>query len=131
MPGQAVQIGEAFFAAWNAGDMDALGELYDPDAVMRTAQGWPEPGPYVGREAILLQWMQMRQTWDADTLERAGDFIEGGDQAAVRFRWRGLGHGPESNMELTCVYTVRDGKITDQDYYWDHAEALEAAGLED
>jgi ketosteroid isomerase-like protein len=129
MSQENVEIGRAFFEAWNAGDMGALCELYDPDAVMRTAKGWPEPGPYVGREAIMRQWEQMRETWDADTLEPTSDFIDGGDRMAVRFSWRGVGHGPESNMELTGVYTVRKGKIVYQEYFWNHAEALEAVGL--
>jgi ketosteroid isomerase-like protein len=129
MSQENVEIGRAFFEAWNAGDMSALCELYDSDAVMRTAKGWPEPGPYVGREAIMRQWEQMRETWDADTLEPTSDFIDGGDRMAVRFSWRGVGHGPESNMELTGVYTVRKGKIVYQEYFWDHAEALEAMGL--
>ena len=77
----------------------------------------------------MRQWEQMRETWDADTLEPTSDFIDGGDRMAVRFSWRGVGHGPESNMELTGVYTVRKGKIVYQEYFWDHAEALEALGL--
>ena len=31
-------------------------------------------------------------------------------------------------MELTGVYTVRKGKIFYMEFFWDHAEALEAAG---
>ena len=36
---------------------------------------------------------------------------------------------PESNMEFTHVFTVRKGKIVVVEYFWDHAEALEAVGL--
>ena len=32
-------------------------------------------------------------------------------------------------MELTVVYTVRKGKIVFMEFFWDHAEALEAVGL--
>ena len=39
------------------------------------------------------------------------------------------GQGPEANLELTYVATVRKGKIFNIEYFWDHAEALEAAGL--
>ena len=35
----------------------------------RTPEGWPEPGPYVGREAVLRQWRQFRDTWDGDSME--------------------------------------------------------------
>jgi hypothetical protein len=47
----------------------------------------------------------------------------------VRFIWRGTGHGPESSFELTSVNTVRQAKIINIEYFWDHAEALEAVGL--
>jgi ketosteroid isomerase-like protein len=55
-----VEVVKAFFAAWNAGDMDAVRELYDPEVVMRAAEGWPEPGPFVGREAVMRQHEQQR-----------------------------------------------------------------------
>ena len=111
MSQENVEIVRAVFEAWNAGDMDALRELYDPDVIVRTPEGWPEPGPFVGREAVMRQFEQLRETWDADALELISDFIDAGDRVAVRFIWRGAGHGPESNMELTGVYTVRKGRI--------------------
>ena len=43
--------------------------------------------------------------------------------------WRGVGHGPESNMEVTGVYTVRKSRIFNIEFFWGHAEALEAVGL--
>ncbi len=30
---------------------------------------------------------------------------------------------------MSAIYTVRDGKNLVQEYFWDHAEALEAVGL--
>jgi hypothetical protein len=42
---------------------------------------------------------------------------------------RGGGHGPELKMELTGVYTVREGKVTVNEFFWDHSEALKAVGL--
>ena len=32
-------------------------------------------------------------------------------------------------MEVTSVLTVRKGKIVYQEFFWDHAEALETLGL--
>jgi hypothetical protein len=31
------------YEAYNARDMDALSDLYDPDVVMHHVEGWPEP----------------------------------------------------------------------------------------
>jgi hypothetical protein len=71
----------------------------------------------------------MRETWYSDDFELIGDFIDVGDRVAVRFVWRGAGHGPESKVEATGVYTVRGGNIFGVEHFWDHAEALETLGL--
>jgi ketosteroid isomerase-like protein len=73
MSQENVEIVRAGFAAWNAGDMDPLRELYHPDAIMRMPEGWPEPGPYYGRDAVMREFGQLRETWDADALEVISD----------------------------------------------------------
>ena len=129
MSQENVEVVRASFVAWNAGDMDAFRELYDTDAILRTVEGWPEPGPYVGREAVWREIEQLRDSWDADAFEQVSDFIDVGDRVAVRFIWRSEGRGPEAAMEYTHVYTVRKGKIFGVEFFSDHAEALEAVGL--
>jgi ketosteroid isomerase-like protein len=32
-------------------------------------------------------------------------------------------------MEGTTIYSVRNGKVREVEYFWDHDEALKAAGL--
>jgi hypothetical protein len=32
-------------------------------------------------------------------------------------------------MELTIVFTMRKGRVFYQEFFWNHAEALEAVGL--
>jgi ketosteroid isomerase-like protein len=129
MSQENVEIMRATFEVWNAGDMDALRELYDPTVILRMPEGWPEPGPFVGRDAVMRQWEQQREAFDADTAEPISDFIDTADHVLVRFVWRGAGHGPESNMEVTQVITVRKGRVFLLEHFWDHAEALEAVGL--
>jgi ketosteroid isomerase-like protein len=129
MSRENVKLVRASFEAWNAGDMDAVRELLVPDVIMRLPEGWPEPGPFVGRDAVMRQGEQMRDTWDADSAEPISDFIDHADHVVVRFIWRTAGRGPESNMEFTIVYTLRKGSIFLMEYFWDHAEALETVGL--
>jgi ketosteroid isomerase-like protein len=126
-----VAVVKAAFDAWNAGDMDALRQCYDPGVITRPVEDWPEPGPFVGREAVMRQWAQMRATFDADAIELISDFIDSGDRVAVRLIWRGAGQGPELNMEITNVFTVRNGRIFYFEFFWDHAEALATMGLEE
>jgi hypothetical protein len=52
-----------------------------------------------------------------------------GDRVATRLIWRGAGRGPEADLEVTTVTTVRKGRICDVEFFWDHAEALETLGL--
>jgi ketosteroid isomerase-like protein len=129
MSQENIEVVRVSFAAWNAGDMDVLRDLHDPDVIVRAPKDWPEPGPFVGREAVMRQFEQMRETWDADAVEFLSDFVDAGDRVLVRFAWRGVGQGPEADVVLTLVSTVRKGKIFNIEYFWDHAEALEAAGL--
>jgi uncharacterized protein len=129
MSQQNVESVKAGFEAWNAGDMEALRELYDPNVIMRNPEGWPEPGPFVGREAVMRQWEEQREAWDADAMEPVSDFIDAADRVVVRFIWRAAGRGPESKLELTNVITLRNGRVVYQEFFWDHTEALETLGL--
>jgi ketosteroid isomerase-like protein len=124
-----VEVVRAAFEAWNAGDMEALREPLAPEVTMRPVEDWPEPGPYEGRDAVMRWLGQLRDTWDADALEATSDFIDAADRVVVRFIWRGVGHGPQSDMEFTGVWTVRKGKVRGIEFFWDHQEALTAAGL--
>ena len=71
MSQENVEIVRAHFAAWNAADMDAFGELYDPDVIVRTVEDWPESGPHVGREAVMRWLEQLRETLDTAALDRS------------------------------------------------------------
>ena len=130
MSQENVEIVRAGFEAWNAGDMDAYGRLLDPGVTMRTPRGWPEQGPFVGREAVLRQFKGFRDAWDADAADPRADFVSMGDRVLASFFWRGKGrHGPDASTEIWCLYTLRDGKHVAFEFFWDKAEALEAAGL--
>jgi ketosteroid isomerase-like protein len=129
MSQENVEVIRAIFAAWNSGDMGAVRELYDPDVFVRSLEGWPEPGPFVGREAVMRQWEVQREAFNADKLEAISDLVDAADRVVVRFIWHGAGQGPEANLEMTGVHTLRKGKIIYQEFFWDHAEALEAVGL--
>ena len=128
MSQENVEVVKAAFDAWNAGDMDRFREMYDPNVVLHMVPGWPEPGPYAGREAVMREWAQLRETWDADVGEPIS-FVDVGDRVVVGHIWRGFGRGPDANIDMTIIFTLRQGRIASLEYFWDHAEALEAAGL--
>jgi ketosteroid isomerase-like protein len=129
MSQENVEIVRAAFAVWNARDMDAFRELHDPGVIAETVENWPERGPFVGREAVMREFELIREAFDADSLEPISDFIDAANRVVVRFIWRGTGHGPDAGIEMTYVATLREGKVHHIEYLWDHAEALETAGL--
>src|SRR5947208_11836822 len=129
MSHENVEVVRSALAAWNTGDMDAVRALLDPDAILRPPEGWPEPGPYIGQEAVMREWEQVREAWHADAVEPIGEFIDAADRVVVRVFWRTAGSGPEPNIELTIVYTMRKGRICLGEYFWNHAEPLEAPSL--
>src|SRR3954453_10106037 len=129
MSQENVEIVRRGYQAWNAGDMAAFRELIAPDAIVRTLAGWPEPGPHVGREATMRFFEGIREAWNADTIEWVGEPVAAADRVVICFTWQGTGTGPEATMEMTCIHTVRNGRVRDLDFFWDRAEALEVIGV--
>lgn len=127
-----VEIIRRGYEAYNAGDLATLRELYDPAVVWHHLEGWPEPGPSVGRDAVLREVEQLHEAWPVgDALQPVGDFIAAGNQVVVRAAWRGSGSGPDATMEFSYLFTLRKGRIITIQMFWDHDEALEAVGLQE
>ena len=129
MSRENVEIIRAAYDAWNAGDTDAVRDLHHPKVIARYGAAWPEPGPFVGRDAVVRQIEELRQTWDASQADATTDFIDAGDRVIAEFVWRGTGRGPAFRLEGAAVYTMRDGMIFEIEYFGNLAEALEAVGL--
>ena len=129
MSEENVEIVRKAFEAYNARDMESLRGLYHPEVIVRAPPGWPEPGPFVGRDAVMREFEGLREPFDQDSLEFVSDFLAAGDRVIVRAAWNMTGHGPQGRMEMTQVYTLRRGRIFGLEFLWDHHEALEAAGL--
>ena len=124
-----VEVVRALFEAWNLEDMGRLRALFDPAVIVRAPEGWPEPGPFIGAEAVMRQWSRMREAFEADSLRLTDDLLASGDRVLARLSWRATGHGPETDMEMTGLWTVRGGLVFHAEFFWDHAEALKAVGL--
>jgi ketosteroid isomerase-like protein len=129
MSQENMDVVRAAYAAWNVPDMEAFREFYDPDTiVVRGLEGWPEPAPIVGRDAVMRLFEGLREPWEEDTLEPAS-LIDAGDRVVARHTWHAVGRGPDMDMDMTIVFTLRGGKIFLTEYFWDYREALEALEL--
>jgi ketosteroid isomerase-like protein len=129
MSRENVEIVRAVYEAWNSGDIDTLRGFLHPEVIMRMPEDWPERGPFVGREAVMREIEQWRETFGSYITELIGDIIEAADRVVVRQVWHGVGRGPDAHLESTVVFTLREGNIFLQEFFWDHAEVLETLGL--
>jgi ketosteroid isomerase-like protein len=124
--------------AWRHGtgrDLDAflLGRLPDYEyhpARELVAAGLVEPcyrGPARYREA-LSSWFE---AWGDDARIEPVEVIDLGDRVVVlaHMPTRGRASGIPLSQDYAWLFTLRNGKVTHQQEYLDHAEALEAVGL--
>ena len=130
MSEEKVAVIRASNAAWNAGKMDAFFETLHPDVIVQTVGNWPEPGPHVGREAAMRFYRGLRAAFDEDRLRETSEYLHAADRVVVRLAMDTVGHGPPVPMEASVVFSVRKGTIRSVEFFWDHEEALEAAGLQ-
>lgn len=117
---------EAGFAAHNRGDLDALVELYDPDAVFETLL----LGTHHGNEAIRLIYAENQKTlagYDVVPVE----LIDAGDKVVAVAQM--VGAGPVSEIALddafAFVFTFKGERVVREQAFRNRGEALEAAGL--
>jgi ketosteroid isomerase-like protein len=114
---------------WNRGDLDAIVEVWDEDVVLRAAEGWPER-VYYGKDQVRSFYEGYAETVGRESVIE--DLIDAGENIVIaRFRARlsGQESGLEGDMRFSQVTTSRKGKTVLIEYFWDHQEALEAAGL--
>jgi len=129
MSQENIEVVRASIEAFNAGDMDAVRETLDPAVVIaRDLEGWPEPGPVAGREAVMRSWQGILDVFPEETLELTS-VTNVGDRVVARQVAHGKGKGPEAIAEYTVISTLRNGRTLILEYFWDHAEALASLGL--
>jgi ketosteroid isomerase-like protein len=115
---------------WNGGDLDAALESFDEEVVLRTAEGWPERAHH-GKLAARSFYEGWAEKVGGDAVIE--DLIDAGEAVVFRARAHMTGErsGLEGDMKFSQVLTFRKGKVVLVEFFWDHQEALEAAGLEE
>ncbi len=117
--------------AGNRGDVEGLLEVLDPEVEWHTALHALLAGDatvYRGHAGVREMLRDMYEAFDEIQIE-VPEIRDLGDRLVARSIWQGAGHGPESSIALTGVYTVRKGRIVAIEFFLDHAEALEILGL--
>jgi ketosteroid isomerase-like protein len=118
------------YERWNEGDLETFMSLIDEEVVIRAAEGWPEPVFY-GKDSARSFFEGLVDSIGHDSVieEATG----AGPVVVIRVRTGVTGgqSGIETEIRSSQVITLRKGKAVLLEYFWDHQEALEAAGLSD
>jgi ketosteroid isomerase-like protein len=123
---------KSIFDAWEEGDFTST-DWADPeiDFVMR---GGLNRGTWKGVEGMAEGWATMLNAWE--NLHAVPEGFRATDDGRILVFVRNEGRGRGSGIQIdgisthgANVFTVRDGKVTRLELYWDRDEAIAELGL--
>jgi ketosteroid isomerase-like protein len=123
---------EQFFDAINRNDMQAVTQDFDADILRVEPEGYATAGTYRGIAEVQAHIRQGRGTWAEGTC-KPEKFLVNGDKVVVYLHARvRLKDATEwIGGRFADGFVFRDGKIVEYRTFWQRAEALEWAGIED
>ena len=129
-PDERVELVRRGFEAYNAGDIEALLDLFDPEIEVRTSAELINPGPYYGRAGFLEWARQWNEAWES-FVNAAEEIVPVGERhvvARVHQTGRGRGSGVDVEMKLGYMYEMgREGRCVHLALYPSFEAAIAAA----
>jgi ketosteroid isomerase-like protein len=133
MSHENVELVRSAIEAYRAGDRDGYIDHFAEDVeVCPDVSRFPEAKQFRGREEFRRFIADIDQGWEGGaSASEIRELFPVGDRVVARTDWGGKGRasGIDLRSSLTSINTVRDGQIVKIEYFFDHSEALEAAGL--
>ncbi len=131
-----VEVVRAYNEAYNAG-ADAFANflndfMAEEVEIVPDASRFPDAKPFRGREEFGRYVAGIDEDWEGGGSAEIKELLPVGDDRVVsRVDWGGKGRasGIDLRASLSSVFTVRDGQFTKIEFFFDHAQALEAVGL--
>jgi ketosteroid isomerase-like protein len=131
MSSREIEIVRALYERRKSGDLD-VSEFVDPAIEFaRVGSELPDfAGEWHGLDGLRRATVEYLNVWEDYRFE-VERFIDLGDRVLVLETQtaRGRRSGAITSQEVGTLLTLRDGLIVRWVYYWDRAEALEAAGV--
>jgi ketosteroid isomerase-like protein len=132
MPGDALEVVTAAYAAWNAGEWGL--EHFHPQVEWELIgeMTLDQAGPMRGRDALLDYWRRFWGAWKPGAAWEITELRRLGDEqvlACGRLRVVGRSSGVESSAPVFQLWTVREGLIVRFLGCDDRATAVKAAGF--
>ncbi len=111
--------------------MTGFGALLEPGIAATAAAGWPEPGPWIGADALVTQLERIRAEWSEHRMAQVEILAERGEWVVIEYSWETAvaTSGIDNVFDLVGAFRVRNGLVAEAHFRWNRAEALKAAGL--
>lgn len=121
----------AVLACFERGDVNGVRPLLTEDIVGTSAPGWPEQGPFGGRDAVVGQFTRLAADWEENRVSDLAVVAENVDWVVMRYRWevRGASSGLTTHFDLATACQFAGERIKRLHFAWTPDEALEVAGL--
>jgi len=131
MSQENVEVVRCAIETRNAGSDAYLDFLAEDVEIRPDASVFTEAKPFRGREEFRRFLADLDQSWEGRVREEIQEIFPVDDRVVARTAWGGRGRasGIDLRSSLSAVYDIRDGQIIRIEFYFDHAKALEAAGL--
>ena len=112
-------------------DFDGVTRLWHPESLLTGPEGWPEPGPFEGREAVIEQFRRLAADWELHHVSNVEVVTDRAGWVVLTFRWeaRGGKSGAATGERFAGAYRVKDGRMCEAHFRWTPEQALKAAGL--
>jgi hypothetical protein len=115
------------YAAFAAGDLDALAEVMSPDVVHLVPGSNQTSGEYRGHDDVFGLYGKLFELTDGTfAIEFVSAEPKGDDQVVARHHGTAVHHGKAYEGDATIVFTVVDGKATLLDESHDDQAAVDA-----
>ena len=130
MPEKNVETMLEVFRLGAVESFDRLAALLDPDVRMDGLDDWPEPGPFIGSDAVVAEFKRVRADWTEQRFEDIQIIASNRDWVVTEYRWHvRSASGLEAEFDFAVAARFVRDRIGELHFSWTRARALEAAGF--
>ena len=104
------------YAAYGAGDLDAISELLHDDVVWHVAGHSPISGDYKGKEQVFGFFGKIQALSDGTSKVEVHDLLADDEHGVGIVKESATRNGRSHDGQATHVFHLRDGKVTE---FWD------------
>jgi ketosteroid isomerase-like protein len=119
-----VELVRRGYAAFNAGDMATLSEIFAEDAVWYVAGSGVLSGTKEGRDAVLAYFGELGARTQGHFQANVEDIVGGEKHTVAIQQTHGEANGKTLDMATVITFVVRDGQIAEgREFFEDTAKA--------